>query len=134
MPNEIPVVFGNGSNYDYHFIIKEAAKEIVGKFECLGENTEKYKIFFFAIEKEVIKIDKDNNESVVTTSCKIKFIDSAIYTATSLSNLVDNLTEGIHEIKCKDCDYFLEYESVTDNLIKYNCLYCNKGYSNKIDE
>ena len=25
VPNEIPVVFYNGSNYDYHFIIKELA-------------------------------------------------------------------------------------------------------------
>ena len=31
---------------------------------------------------------------------------------TLLSNLVDNLTEGIRKIKCKDCDCFLEYESV----------------------
>ena len=54
--------------------------------------------------------------------------------ATSLSNLVDDLTEGIQEIKCKDCDCFLEYESVKDNLIKYKCLSCNKSYSNKIDE
>ena len=54
--------------------------------------------------------------------------------ATSLSNLVDDLTEGIQEIKCKDCDCFLEYESVKDNLIKYECLSCNKSYSNKIDE
>ena len=54
--------------------------------------------------------------------------------ATSLSNLVDNLTEGIHKIKCKDCDRFLEYESVKDNLIKCKCLSCNKDYSNKIDE
>ena len=29
----------------------------------------------------------------------------------SLSNLVDNLAERIHKIKCKDCDYFLEYKS-----------------------
>ena len=34
---------------------------------------------------------------------------------TSLSNLVENLQEGIHKIKCKDCDGFLEYESVKDN-------------------
>ena len=54
--------------------------------------------------------------------------------ASSLSSLVDNLTEGIHKIKCKDCDCFLEYESVKDNLIKYKCLSCNKHYSNKIDE
>ena len=38
--------------------------------------------------------------------------------ATSLSNLVDNVTEGIHKIKCKDCDCFLENEGVNDNLIK----------------
>ena len=53
--------------------------------------------------------------------------------ATLLSNLVDNLTEGIHKIKCKDCDCFLEYESVKDNFIKYKCLSCNRNYSNKID-
>ena len=51
-----------------------------------------------------------------------------------LANLVDNLTEGIHKIKCKDCDCFLEYESVKDNLIKYKCLFRNKYYLNKIDE
>ena len=39
--------------------------------------------------------------------------------ARSLSNLVDNLAEGIHKIKRKDCHYFLEYESVKNNLIKY---------------
>ena len=62
--------------------------------------------------------------------------------ATSLSNLVDELTVGIHKIKCKDCgiflkkdcDFFLKYESVNDNLIKYKCLSCNKNYSIKIDE
>ena len=54
--------------------------------------------------------------------------------ASSLSNLVDNLTERIHKIKCNNCDCFLEYESVKDNLIKYKCLSCNKNYSKKIDE
>ena len=54
--------------------------------------------------------------------------------ATSLSNLVGNLTEGTHKIKCNDCDYFLEYQSVKDNFIKYKRLSCNKDYSNNIDE
>ena len=45
--NEIPVVFYNGSNYDYHIIIKELAKEFKGQFECLRENIEKYKLFQF---------------------------------------------------------------------------------------
>ena len=50
------------------------------------------------------------------------------------SNLVDNLTEGVHIIKCKDCDCLLEYESVKDNLMEYICLSCNENYSSKIDE
>ena len=52
--------------------------------------------------------------------------------ATTLSNLIDNLTKGIQKIKCKDCDCFFEYESVKDNWIKYKCLFCNKNYSSKI--
>ena len=54
--------------------------------------------------------------------------------ASLLSNLVNNLKEGIPKIKCKDCHCFLEYEGVKENSIKYKCLSCNKGYSNKIDE
>ena len=54
--------------------------------------------------------------------------------AISLSNLVDNLTEKIHKIKCKDCNYFLENESVKDNSIKSKCLSCNENCSNQIDE
>ena len=42
IPKEIPIVFHNGSTYDYHFIIKELVKEFEGNFECLGENTDKY--------------------------------------------------------------------------------------------
>ena len=49
----------------------------------------------------------------------------------SLSNLVDNLVEGIHKIKCKEFDCFLEYKSVKDDLIKRKCLSCDKDYSNK---
>ena len=54
--------------------------------------------------------------------------------ASSLSNIFDNLIERIHKIKCSDCNCFLEYESVKDNLIKYKCLFCNKNYSKKIDK
>ena len=42
VPYEIPVVFHNGSNYDYHFIVKELLKELEEQSECFGENTEKY--------------------------------------------------------------------------------------------
>ena len=62
----------------------------------------------------------------------------------SLSNLVNNLAEGIHKIKCKnehnnkkfemrgikfnDCYCFLEYTSFKDVLKKFKCLCCNKNY------
>ena len=53
IPKEIPVVFDNGSTYDYHFKIKELAEKFEGQFECLGENTEKYITFSVPIKKEL---------------------------------------------------------------------------------
>ena len=130
MPNEIPVVFHNGSNYDHHFIIKELANEFGRQFECVGENTENYKTFSVPIEKELTNIDKDGNESGVTISYKIKSIDSAKFMANSLSNLA----EGTRKVKCKACDCYLEYKNFTEYSVKYKCLSCNKDYSNIIDE
>ena len=86
IPKNIPVIFHNGSTYDYHFIIKELALEFDGNFECLGENTEK--TFSVPIKK---RIDNKN----IDVTYKIKFIDSFRFMATSLSKLVDNLTEDL---------------------------------------
>ena len=63
VPKEIPVVFHNGSTYDYHFIIKQLAKEFKGNFDCLGENTEKYITFSVLIKKE-FKNGKNKNMQV----------------------------------------------------------------------
>ena len=41
VPKKISLAFHNGSNYDYHFIIKELAEEFKKQLTCLGENTEK---------------------------------------------------------------------------------------------
>ena len=49
---EIPIVFHNGSTYDYHFIIKELVNKFDGNFECLGENAEKYITFSVPIKKK----------------------------------------------------------------------------------
>ena len=48
---KIPIVFLNGSNYNYHFIIKELAEEFKRELICLGENTHKYISFTAPIEK-----------------------------------------------------------------------------------
>ena len=58
---EIPVLFHNGSVYDYHFIIKYLAREFKGHFECLGENTEKC-ISFTVPFKKVINDEEINTE------------------------------------------------------------------------
>ena len=47
-----------------------------------------------------------------TITYKLKFIDSLRFMPTSLSSLVDNLSEKLHSGKCKDCKYELEYMSV----------------------
>ena len=95
-------------------------------FECLTKNTEKYKTFSVPIENVIKKVCKDGNENIVTRSYKIKFIDSARFNASLLPDLVDNLAEGIHKIKCKDCNCFLEYESVKHSLLNEKHLSCNK--------
>ena len=46
----IPVAFYNGSNYGYHFIIKELAEEFKNQFIFLGESIEKYVTFTASIE------------------------------------------------------------------------------------
>ena len=48
--------------------------------------------------------------------------------ASSLSNLVDNLSKGIHKIKCKYFSFFLEYKRIEDDLIIYECLSCDEFY------
>ena len=46
-------MFHNGSEYDYHFIIKYLASEFKGNSECLGENTEKYISFTVPFKKVI---------------------------------------------------------------------------------
>ena len=68
IPKEITVVFHNDSTYDYHFVIKELAEEFEGRFECLGENTEKYITFSVPIKKEITKNEKNGNDKIMKIS------------------------------------------------------------------
>ena len=91
-------------------------EEFEGQFESLGENTEKY-ITSVAIEKQ---------ENGKTKKYKIRFIDSVRFMTSFLSSLTDNLAEGLHKGKCKDCKPSLEYMAATDVLLTFNCVHCNK--------
>ena len=68
---------------------------------CLGENTEKYITFTVPIEKEVTRIDKNGEKITKNIGYILQFTDSARFMASSLSNLVSNLSEETHRIKYK---------------------------------
>ena len=105
-------------------------KEFEGNFECLGENTEKYITFSVPIKKKI------ENEDLEITY-KIKFIDSYRFMASSLSKLVDNLSEGYRNNKCSDCGSNLDYIKTTAKLsslerknekLILECYNCNQRY------
>ena len=101
VPKKILIAFHNGSNYDYHFIIKALAEE--KQFTCLGKihkkYTEKYINFTVQIEKEVTRIDE-----IHKIKCKYGHEDKKCET---------------YDIKSKYCDCFLEYTHFKNDLIVY---------------
>ena len=127
VPKEIPVVFHNGSTYDYHFIIKELVKEFEGNFDCLAENTEKYITFSVLLKK---KIENKNLE----ITYKIKFIDSSRFISSSLSQLVDNLSEGVRNNKCADCKSNLDYIKTKNEKLILECYNCKQHYRKKFNK
>ena len=127
VPKEIPVVFHNSSTYDYHFIIKELVKEFDGNFECLGENTEKYLTFPVPVKKKIKNKD-------IEITYKIKFIDSYRFMSSSLSKLVDNLSKGIHNNKCLDCNSCLDYIKIKNEKLLLKCFNCNTYYKKKFNK
>ena len=77
--------------------MKKLEEEFKVQCECLGENTEKYIAFPVPIKKEL-----ENDKTIIY---KMKFIDSFRFMSSSSSNLVDNLSEGIHNNKCIDLSW-----------------------------
>ena len=127
-PREIPVVFHNGSSYDYHFIIKGLAEEFEGDLECLGESKEKYITFSVPIKKE------SNEDSTIIY--RINFIDSFRFMLTSLSTLVDNLSKKIIENgKCASCKSYLEFIKIRNSgKLIFECFDYKRRYQKDIDD
>ena len=61
-------------------------------------------------------------------SYKTKFSDSFRFMSSSLSNLVDNLSEGLHSDKCTDCKSCLDYMTTKDEQLIFKCFGCKKNY------
>ena len=95
------------------------------------------------LQKEVIRFDKTQEEATKTISHRVKPIDNSRFMASSLSDLVNNLAEGIHKAKCKyrhknknceSCEIKYKYCECCFNRTKFkDNLCCNKNYK-KNDE
>ena len=48
--------------------------------------------------------------------------------SSSLSKLVDNLSEGIHSNKCVDCNFCLDYIKIKNKTLLLKCFNCNAYY------
>ena len=86
----------------------------------MGENTEKYIAFSVPIKKGL-----DNGKSI---TYKIKFIDIFRSISSSLSSLVDNLSEGLLSEKSADCKSCLDYMIIKDDQLTFRCFGCKKNY------
>ena len=69
-----------------------------------------------------------------TITYKLKFIDSFRIMSTSLSSLVNNLSDGLYNDKCTDCKSCFEYISAKDNQLIFKCLKCNKNYNKDLNK
>ena len=69
----------------------------------------------YSYNEQVIRIDKKENKSQKPYIAVYNLLTAQVFLASSLSNLVNNLAEEIHKVKCKN-------------------LCCNKNYQRKSDK
>ena len=132
---KIAIAFHNGSNFDYHFIIKELAEEFKKEITCLGENTEKYLTFTVPLENRVKKVDKNekNLQKLYLTyynllivqglwqthqTLSIIFLKEFIILNVNTDTMIKNVKLGELDMSCS---YFLQYINFKDDLIEYKC-------------
>ena len=94
----------------------------------------KYRKIYYFFSTNQKKLDNDN-----TITYKLKFIDSFRFMSTSLSSLVDNLSE-IHKKECKVCQERRKIKSVgnfiglKNNKFNFECKECKKGSLKPINQ
>ena len=123
-PKEIPLVFHNGSTYDYHSTINQLAKEFDGQLKCLRENTEKYITSSVPIKKQL-----DNGKAI---TYKLKSIDSFRFMSTSLSKLVKYLSGRLLSDTFTDCKSKLDYTSFKDDQLIFRYFDCKNNYKKSL--
>ena len=121
IPKEIPVVFHNGSIYDYHIIIKGLAEEFEGQFECLGK-----------IQKNVLLFQCQLKKNLTIKLEKVKFIDSFRFMSSSLSNLVDNLSEDFIVVSAQFVN--LDFTIFKDDQLIFRCFECKNNYNKEFNK
>ena len=60
-----PVLFHNGSNYDFNLIITEFTKESRSPLQCIPVNTNKYMSFSIPIRKNVYAKTRNTKKSML---------------------------------------------------------------------
>ena len=50
------------------------------------------------------------------------------------SNLVDNLSEGLHNDRCIDCKFCLDYMTTKDEQLIFRCFECKKNYEKNFNK
>ena len=118
---DIPVVIHNGSNYDFHLIITELAKEFRSEIHCIPEDKEKYKTFSIPI------MHREVNNQIIKYN--LRFIDSAKFMMGSLDTQVNNLF-GLYDCDCKDKNKPIKIK-YNDKLVCTRCKSCTKRSKQK---
>ena len=54
--------------------------------------------------------------------------------STLLSNLVSNLSKGLHNDRCIDCKSCLDYMTTKDEQLIFRCFRCEKNYEKNFNK